>query len=175
METFCWDFVSLSKASPPADASSSVCKRQSIPVYCLTMPRIYVYTCQDLHILLFSWLWRLHLTKILVVNVCCQKIEHCLHGADSRCSVSLCVLLCLVDPWLGGLSSQETCCRTSERWLAEGICLMRICEHTCEEGNFKVESAGQKCWNSNITSKENVPRYEPLVFSVSNSCCLQCK
>lgn len=71
LETFCWDFVMLSKASPYTDTSA--CKRQRIPVYCFTMACIYVYACWDLHILLFYWLWRLHLTKIPVVNLCSQR------------------------------------------------------------------------------------------------------
>lgn len=41
METFCWDFVPLSRASPPTDAASSVCKSQSISIYCRAMLPLY--------------------------------------------------------------------------------------------------------------------------------------
>lgn len=71
METFCWDSVLLSKASAHPDTSSPVCRSRSIPAY-FALP--CVYACQDSHILLFYWLWRVHWTQILVVNLCCQNI-----------------------------------------------------------------------------------------------------
>lgn len=125
METFCWDFVQLSKASS--------CERRSIPVYCLTVPLIYGYACWDLHIILLIMEIVFNSnpgSKFLV-----PKPEYFLQQTGSSCWVSLYVLPCLADPWLVGLPN--IC--------AEGTSKQKVPDKSHCKGNTTSRASVPRC------------------------------
>lgn len=146
--------VWLSEAFPRTDASSSVCQGWHSPIYRPAMPRIDVYACQDLHILLFYWLWRFPLTKTLVVNCCCQRNGHVVCTQQTPAAKFQC-MSCFVLRTLGSVAFLP-------RRLASAL---REALASCVSSKLQNKrSTGQICWNSNTSSEAYVPRLEPPVF-----------